>query len=92
MKIVKTVVMGVGSRVRELVNEGKSNNEILEIVRKENPLRKTTYSCIAWYKNDIKKKAKLVDDSVGDDSVGDEWEKSEIECMLENGVGGESIE
>ena len=87
MKVVKTVVTGVGSRVRELVKEGKSNNEILEIVRKENPLRKTTYSCIAWYKNDIKKKAKLVDDS-----VGDEWEKGEIECMLENGVSGESIE
>ena len=85
MKVVKTVVTGVGGRVRELIKEGKSNNEILEIVRKENPLRKTTYSCIAWYKSDEKKKAVVVDDS-----AGDEWEKSEIECMLENGVSGEA--
>ena len=87
MKVVKTVVTGVGGRVRELIKEGKSNNEILEIVRKENPLRKTTYACIAWYKSDEKKKAVVVDDS-----VGDEWENGEIECMLENGVSGESVE
>lgn len=56
MKIVKTVITGVGSRAKELIlTTSLTNNEILEIVRKEHPLRKTTYACIAWYRNDLKK-------------------------------------
>lgn len=58
MKKVKTVVTGVGSRIRELIKEGKlSNNEILELVRKEHPLRKTTYACVAWYQSKMRKEA-----------------------------------
>jgi len=56
MKKVKTVVTGVGARIRELIKEGKlSNNEILELVRKEHPLRKTTYACVAWYQSKMRK-------------------------------------
>ena len=76
MKIVKTTVTNVGSRVKELIKETKlSNNEILELVRKENPLRKTTYSCIAWYRNDIKKSQALVDTSVQDEYMKNELEQ-----------------
>ena len=56
IKVVKTVKTGVGARVRELLEEGTlTSKEIVELVNKENPLRKTTYACVAWYKNDMKK-------------------------------------
>lgn len=59
---VKTVVTGVGSRIVELIREGKlSNKEILEVVRKENPMRKTTYACVAWYQSKLKKEASEVE-------------------------------
>ena len=71
---VKTVVTGVGARIRELIQEGKlSNKEILEVVRKEHPLRKTTYACVAWYQSDLRKKAKEVDTS-----AADAWAASEM--------------
>jgi len=55
-KVVKTVKTGVGVRVKELLEEGTlTSKEIVELVNKENPLRKTTYACVAWYKNDMKK-------------------------------------
>ena len=55
-KIVKTVKTGVGLRVRELLaTNNYTSKEIVEIVNEENPLRKTTYACVAWYKNDMKK-------------------------------------
>ena len=53
---VKTVKTGVGSRIIQLIKAGgKSNKEILEIVRAENPARNTTYACIAWYQTKLKK-------------------------------------
>jgi hypothetical protein len=56
MKKVKTVKTGVGSRIIELIKAGnKTNKEILEIVRAENPARNTTYACIAWYQTKLKK-------------------------------------
>lgn len=75
MKKVKTVVTGVGSRIKELIlTTNMSNNEILELVRKEHPLRKTTYACVAWYQSDLRKKAKAQDTS-----AQDAWEKAERE-------------
>ena len=54
-KVVKTVKTGVGKRVRELLALGEmTSKEIVELVNKENPARKTTYACVAWYKNDMK--------------------------------------
>ena len=62
MKIVKTVKTGVGARVIELLTEGRlTSKEIVTLVNFENPLRQTTYACVAWYKNDMKKKAKTVE-------------------------------
>ena len=56
IKVVKTVKTGVGTRVKELLKAGElTSKEIVELVNKENPLRKTTYACVAWYKNDMKK-------------------------------------
>lgn len=61
MKVVKTIRTNVGQEVKELLQTTSlSNNEILEIVKRNHPLRKTTYSCIAWYRNDLKKKSQEV--------------------------------
>ena len=55
-KVVKTVKTGVGARVKELLEAGElTSKEIVALVNEENPLRKTTYACVAWYKNDMKK-------------------------------------
>lgn len=77
MKKVKTVVTGVGSRIKELIQTtNMTNNEILELVRKEHPLRKTTYACVAWYQSDLRKKAKAQDTS-----AQEAWEKAEREVL-----------
>ena len=77
MKKVKTEVTGVGSRIIELIKEGKlSNKEILEVVRSENPVRKTTYSCVAWYQSKLKKESLEVDTT-----SQDEYMKQEMELL-----------
>ena len=47
----------VGERCRQLILEGTLDNKgILEQIKKEYPEGKTSMSCIAWYKSDLKKK------------------------------------
>ena len=46
---------GVGKRCRELIVEGLSNKEVLAKIKEEFPSNNTTYSCVAWYRNDMKK-------------------------------------
>lgn len=54
MKVVKTVKTGVGAQILELIAQGKlTNKEIVAQVLTDNPLRKTTYACVAWYKSQV---------------------------------------
>ena len=54
MKKVKTVKTGVGAQILQLIAEGVlSNKEIVAKVLEDNPLRKTTYACVAWYKSQV---------------------------------------
>lgn len=54
MKKVKTVKTGVGAQILYLIAEGVlSNKEIVAKVLEDNPLRKTTYACVAWYKSQV---------------------------------------
>lgn len=54
MKKVRTHKTGVGQEILALIAEGElSNREIVERVLAENPLRKTTYACVAWYKSQV---------------------------------------
>ena len=54
MKKVKTVKTGVGYEILTLIAQGElSNKEIVEMVLAANPLRKTTYACVAWYKSQV---------------------------------------
>ena len=54
MKVVKTVKTGVGAQILYLIAQGElSNKEIVAKVLEDNPLRKTTYACVAWYKSQV---------------------------------------
>ena len=53
-KTVKTVKTGVGKQILQLISDGVlSNKEIVAKVLVDNPLRKTTYACVAWYKSQV---------------------------------------
>lgn len=55
MKKVKTVKTGVGSQILFLIAQGElSNKEIVAKVLEDNPMRKTTYACVAWYQSQVK--------------------------------------
>jgi len=55
MKIVKTVKTGVGQQILQHIADGVlSNKEIVAKVLEDNPLRKTTYACVAWYQSQVK--------------------------------------
>ena len=54
-KVVKTVKTGVGEQILQHIADGVlSNKEIVAQVLADNPLRKTTYACVAWYKSQVK--------------------------------------
>ena len=50
---------GVGARCKELIKSGLGNKEVLAKIKEEFPMNNTTYSCVAWYRNDMKQKGKL---------------------------------
>ena len=54
-KVVKTVKTGVGAQILFLIAQGElSNKEIVAKVLEDNPMRKTTYACVAWYQSQVK--------------------------------------
>ena len=46
---------GVGAFVKKLIAEGLTNTEILKIVHEQYGNKQTTYACVAWYRNKMKK-------------------------------------
>jgi len=48
---------GVGNFVRKLIAEGQTNTAILKIVHEQYGNKQTTYACVAWYRNKMKKTA-----------------------------------
>ena len=46
---------GVGAFVRKLIAEGLTNTAILKIVHEQYGNKQTTYACVAWYRNMLKK-------------------------------------
>jgi len=49
------VKTGVGAQILALIAEGVlSNKEIVTKVLEDNPLRKTSYACVAWYQSQVK--------------------------------------
>ena len=59
--VKQTSVTGVGNEIKALIREGKlTNKQILARVLENNPARKTTYACVAWYQSDLRKKGDMV--------------------------------
>lgn len=46
---------GVGIFIRKLISEGLGNKAILDIVHEQYGNKNTTYACVAWYRNKMKK-------------------------------------
>ena len=46
---------GVGAFVRKLIAEGLTNTAVLKIVHEQYGNTNTTYACVAWYRNKMKK-------------------------------------
>ena len=46
---------GVGAFVKKLIAEGLTNTDILKIVHEQYGNKQTTYACVAWYRNKMKK-------------------------------------
>lgn len=46
---------GVGLFIRKLIAEGLGNKEILSIVHEQYGNTNTSYACVAWYRNKMKK-------------------------------------
>lgn len=53
--VVKEKNEGVGSFIKKLISEGLSNKDILTIVHEQYGNKNTTYACVAWYRNKMKK-------------------------------------
>jgi len=51
--------MNIGNFARAQILLGKSNSEILDLIRIQFPDGKTTPACVAWYKSDMRKKGML---------------------------------
>ena len=47
---------GVGDFIRECITSGLKNVDILKLVEEKYTNNNTTYACVAWYRNDMKKK------------------------------------
>ena len=48
--------IGVGAFIKARISQGKGNAEILKEVHSHYGNTNTTYACVAWYRNDMKKK------------------------------------
>lgn len=46
---------GVGQFIKGLISEGLGNKAILDIVHEQYGNKNTTYACVAWYRNKMKK-------------------------------------
>ncbi len=51
--------LGIGKFCRTEINAGKTNTEILKLVKKKFPKGHTTYACVAWYRSNMKKNGTL---------------------------------
>jgi hypothetical protein len=48
--------IGVGEFIRQCITSGLKNVDILKLVEEKYTNNNTTYACVAWYRNDMKKK------------------------------------
>ena len=73
---------GVGAFVRKLIAEGLTNTAILKIVHEQYGNTNTTYACVAWYRNKMKK-AGVVAKNVEATNIVTEMLKEEVKSEAE---------
>ena len=59
-KPAKEPKVGVGTVAKDAIRDGKTNDEVLEIVKKKFPDAKTTLASVAWYRNDLRTKGEKI--------------------------------
>lgn len=69
---------GIGARAMELILEGKSNEEVIKIVREEIEGSNPTPATMAWYRNKLRKDGKLPPSTRG--KKGDASPEAEAEA------------
>ena len=74
---------GVGAFVRKLIAEGLTNTAILKIVHEQYGNKQTTYACVAWYRNKMKKAGQTAKIKSAQ-SVVDEMLENVVDKLLEN--------
>lgn len=52
--------VGVGTFIKSLITEGLGNKEVLSIVHEQYGNTQTSYACVAWYRNKMKKTSAVV--------------------------------
>lgn len=75
--------VGVGQFVRKLIAEGMANKDILKVVHEQYGNTNTTYACVAWYRNKMKKVAQAKVQSTAVEQVTKMLEGDETEVKVE---------
>jgi hypothetical protein len=83
-EIKKVKNEGVGKMVRELIQDGLTNTEILKRVHSEYGNTNTTYACVAWYRNKVKKSTEMKTVSKAVETV-ERFLQDETETVLDDG-------
>lgn len=52
--------LGIGKLIKDLVGQGKTNDEIMVAVKDAFPAASTNKACISWYRSDMKRRARAV--------------------------------
>lgn len=93
-KVVVEKNIGVGRFVRRLIAEGLTNTAILKIVHEQYGNTNTTYACVAWYRNKVKKAQALAKTKTATDIVTQfaEGEAESVEDVGESAPSDESAE
>jgi len=74
--------IGVGQLVRKLIADGLTNTAILKIVHEQYGNKNTTYACVAWYRNKVKKNQALTAKSTAVETV-EKFLEPEVEPNLD---------
>jgi hypothetical protein len=88
---------GIGAFAKEQIVQGKSNTEVLDMIAKQFPTARTSMSCIAYYRNALKKGPAVKGGVSGDPTAlrakaaellakADEVEKQMREGALKGGI------
>lgn len=63
--------VGVGAFIKALIKEGATNEQIMERVAAEWTANNTNNNCINWYRNDIKRRAKIAEAIANGEETGE---------------------